>query len=337
MNFTDLVRLAGKYGGYEVARLITRNQPKILMYHRFSKQPRKGFVSAGTFEKQVATIARHYKPVTVKDLVINYFDKANTPNHMIAITVDDGYRDFYEIAWPILRRYKVPATFYITSGFINRTLWLWPDQLKWLLNNSPRQSRPINAGDMIINSPTSDTDREKLFADLVEYLLSVEDNTKHRFIESLSKSWDIPLPPEAPPGYEPASWKQLKEMQDDGMEIGGHTITHPSLGRVGFETARSEISGCQKILNEKLGEVPRTFCYPNGSPKDFVGKLVPIIRDSGFVGAVVAFADSQGQKQRFALRRHASGENMFQFNKAVSGVEILGHKLRLNRQITAYE
>ena len=118
------------------------------------------------------------------------------------------------------------------------------------------------------------------------------------------------------------------EMQQNGVEIGGHTVTHPSLGRVSESQAKVEIVGCSNALNENLGRRSRTFCYPNGQPSDFQYFLPALVEDSGFLGAVTAFPDANGTKDPFLMRRHVSGDDMFQFFKATSGVEFLGHRLR---------
>ncbi|SFR40276.1 Polysaccharide deacetylase [Marinobacter gudaonensis] len=337
MGLSPFVRLAGQFGGYRLAQFLTASQPRILMYHRFSKFPAKGHVSSEVFENQVAFIAKHYNPMTVSELVAALYEGEGTPKHAVAITVDDGYRDFYEVAWPILKRHGVPATFYVTTGFVDQRLWLWPDQLRWLLEKSAPNGGYIKFNGRNVLTSGDSGELEKLFGELVQHLLTLPDAKKHEFIENLSASWDVDLPEQSPEAFQAATWKQLEEMQDGGIEIGGHTVTHPSLGRVDSEQAEMEISGCYQEINDHLGWAPRSFCYPNGTPSDFVGAHVPIIKRVGFSGAVVAYADAQGQAQRYALRRHSGSDDMFQFNKAISGLELLGKRLRNETFKTLYD
>jgi len=313
------------------------------MYHRFTSSdsdPRVKGVSADTFERQVAFIARQYQPMTVTEMVKGCFEGAPLPKHAVALTVDDGYEDFYNIAWPILKRYKVPATFYVTTGFVDGRLWLWPDQLMWILENAPLPAAslvPFTDGTESV-LPTPDPKvRERLFSRLVSYLLRIPDADKHSFLKALAEHWQISTPDKAPHWARAVSWSQLAEMQEEGLEVGGHTVTHPSLSQVSQDQAREEILGTRDALVARLGDAARSFCYPNGTPEDFVGAQVPLIKQAGFTGAVVAFADAEGQKQRFAMRRHSSSNDLFQFYKAVSGVEYLGHKLRNTRRSTVYE
>jgi len=101
--------------------------------------------------------------------------------------------------------------------------------------------------------------------------------------------------------------------------------------------ARNEILGCCEALNQNLGMTLRSFCYPNGTPDDFVGEQVELIQEAGFSCAAVAFADSREHRQRYAMRRHASSSDQFQFLKAVSGIELLGLKWRKAAKETPYE
>jgi peptidoglycan/xylan/chitin deacetylase (PgdA/CDA1 family) len=337
MNFSPLVRVLGKWGGYRLARRLTAEQPRILMYHRFVAEPGSGAVSARSFEKQVAHIAQHYRPMTVSEMIRCCFEGEKLPRHAIAITVDDGYRDFYDIAWPILRRYGVPATFYVTVGFVEGRLWLWPDQLTWILSHAPESATPFVAGKISVWPPSGPDNQRIVFQRLVSHLLNIPDQEKHFFLQSLARHWQVCVPEQAPDWALAASWEQLAEMQSEGLEVGGHTVTHPSLSQVSFEQAREEIMGTRDSLAAHLGNARRSFCYPNGTLSDFVGSQVQLIREAGFTGAVVAFADRQGQSQRYAMRRHSSAENPFQFYKAVSGVEYLAHRFRNTRAETAYD
>lgn len=343
MNFSPLVRFLGQWGGYRLAKTLTADQPRMLMYHRFTSAGSDlhvAGVSAERFEEQVAYIARHFNPVTVTEMIRGCFEGEQLPRHAIAITVDDGYDDFYHIAWPILRRYKVPATFYVTTGFVDGSLWLWPDQLTWILDNAPRSASspaPFKSSGQAVVPPSGPDEQRQLFAHLVGHLLRIPDDKKHAFLHGLAAHWGLGLPDKAPGWACPVTWAQLSEMQADGLEVGGHTVTHPSLGQVNLEQARNEILGARDALVANLGDRPRSFCYPNGTQEDFVAEQVPIIRQANFTGAVVAFADAQGQRQRYAMRRHSSSESMFQFYKAASGVEYLGHRLRKTLRNTNYE
>ena len=299
------------------------------MYHRFTESETAGLCSRNTFLKQVRYIRHNYRALTLAELASCIKKQKPVPANAVVITVDDGYEDFYRFAYPILKEEGVPATFFVATGFVNRDLWLWTDQVGWLLRKEfvVPESKQIS-GFNVKPGRYDNVRRLSLRNALLAHLLTIPDDEKHECIAELSNITCRPLPTESPEEFAAVTWQQLQEMQDNGIEIGGHTVTHPSLGQVDYARAKQEIVGCMSDLTENLGDRPRTFCYPNGMPSDFQSFLPGLIADAGFVGACVAFPDSLGCRNLFAIRRHSSGENWFQFEKAISGMELLGHRLR---------
>lgn len=327
------VRKLGPLGGYALARQLCRKQPRILMYHRFSDPPVKDWASPARFEEQVKLIRKHYRPFSLVGLVQYAVRYGQMPEHAVVITVDDGYRDFYDYAFPVLHKHGVPATLFVTTGFVDGRLWLWPDKVTWILRNASQVTGDAQFGSVTFRATQP---CENLFdtywQSLIEHCLSISDDEKHVFIADLAGVLGLKLPDAAPEEFAPISWEQLRELETAGIEVGGHTITHPTLGQVTEAQARNEIYGCRDELIAHLGDKPRTFCYPNGQPSDFQEFLLPLVEQAGFLGAVTAFPDASGTSQRFAMRRHVGGDDMFQFFKAISGVEYLGHRVRGNIQ-----
>ncbi|PXX90720.1 polysaccharide deacetylase [Marinobacter vulgaris] len=325
---SKVVRAAGKYGLYSAARLLTARQPRILMYHRFTEAPAGGEASRENFRKQVAHIRRYYQPMTLETLCGYLESEQRVPRNAIVITVDDGYRDFYDIAWPVLREHSVPATLFVTTGFVSGDLWLWPDKISWILEHAGENNSVFQWQGLRIEENELKTNSPKIWKRLISFLLAVPDAEKHEVIAALADAWGLELPENAPERFAACTWEQLRELQAAGIEIGGHTVTHPTLGQVNSSHAELEIRDCRARLAEELGREPFSFCYPNGMPDDFSADLMKQVEKNGFRCAVAAFSDAAGMKHRFALRRHSSGNNWFQFCKAVSGVELIGHYLR---------
>ena len=328
MNKSRLVQLAGPYGLYGLARHWTRDHPRVLMYHRFSREPRQGFTSSGAFESQVRHIANHYHPTTLGTLVQHLRTLTRPPPNSIVITVDDGYDDFHDIAFPILRKYGVPATFFVTTGFVDQELWLWPDQVGWLLSTGEPSVDVIELHQHRIPRDQNAWER------VINLLLCQADTDKHLAIQSMAQQLGVRLPSHAPGGFRSCTWEQLRDMQAAGIEIGGHTHTHPSLTRVSEDALRLELTHCLARLTEELGPAPRPFCYPNGGVDDYSTDVRAAVESAGFTGAVLAYADHLAHDDVYALKRHSSGDCMFQFMKASSGLEWLGRRLEARRSAT---
>jgi len=319
-----LISTAGKLGGYQAARLMTRHQPKILMYHRFSEQASPWAVSQAGFERQLQIIKRWFNPLTLTQLA-DAKARGQMPRHAVVITVDDGYRDFYEIAYPLLRHYQVPATFFVTTGFINRETWLWPDQVTWLLE---RKSGGLGRQEVAGLTLDMDCPQSELWQALIDHFLSVSNRERLAGLRELERLCGADLPAQAPSKCDASEWSQLEEMQRNGIEIGGHTYSHPSLGHMTEEEVARELELTQSLLSEYLGERPRSFCYPNGAPGDYSKAVKSQVKKAGFTAAVTAFSDRYNLQLDYAWRRFVGTEEDFQFHKSLFGVEHLGNQVR---------
>lgn len=324
-----IIEQLGKFGGYQIARWLTRNEPKILMYHRFSAEKKGLAVTEATFEIQLQLIKRYFNPMTLAQLAQAIKTNNKVPAHAVVITVDDGYRDFYEVAYPLLKRYQVPATFFVTTGFVNGDLWLWPDQVSWLLESKPDGLGEITFGALRVNL---DEPANKIWWPIVGHFLNVPNTDRLQYLQQLATACNLNIPVIAPTEYAAVSWNELAEMQANGIEIGGHTVSHPSLGHMPIEESAHEINQSWQDLNRHLGEQERTFCYPNGQPGDYSDEIKQQVGQSPYSAAVTAYSDKFNTKIPYAWRRFVGCEERFQFHKSLFGVEHLGNRIRNTRR-----
>ncbi|EIK46713.1 polysaccharide deacetylase [Cellvibrio sp. BR] len=320
-----VIELAGKLGGYQIARVLTRNQPKILMYHRFSAEKKGHEVTAATFERQLQLMKRYFQPMTLATLAQSIQQTGNAPKNAVVITVDDGYRDFYEVAYPLLKHYAVPATFFVTTGFVNQDLWLWYDQVRWVLLNKKNSHKRITVSRLSVDL---DKDSDSLWSLIVNHFLQISNRDRLLGMEELISGCNVSVPAVAPREYEAVTWAQLAEMQREGIEIGGHTVTHPSLGMASIDEARLEIIGSKKDIERELGLAARTFCYPNGQPQDYTEAVKSVVKEAGYLTAVTAFSDRHNIALENSWRRFTAAEESFQFKKSLYGVEHMGNIIK---------
>jgi len=136
MTFNQLVyTLARPIGGLRLARYLARRHPRILMYHRVNGGNGVDGLNVDVFREQLRMIKKDFHPMALDDLV-KAGERGTLPDNAVALTFDDGYRDFYEHAFPLLEEMGLPATLFVTTGFVSGELWLWPDQLKYVLENT---------------------------------------------------------------------------------------------------------------------------------------------------------------------------------------------------------
>lgn len=320
--------LTSSYPVLQLAKAVTSKHPKILMYHSFSDQEKVGYVSKDSFEWQLQQLKKGFHTMPLIELANAINAGKKIPKNTVVLTIDDGYLNVYEHAYPLLKKYGIPATFFVTTNFIDQKDWLWPDKIKWLLqkNNERKLLSTIN-----YNNVEYKFDFENINA----LCLSIENDKKLDLIQEIAEKLDLVIPINATDEFASCTWEQLNEMQANGIEIGSHTVSHPSLGQVGVEHARFEISESLAIINRKLGRKTRTFCYPNGQPNDYNDYVKTIVKESSYAASVTAFHDRHRMNKAFAWRRFDGSGNKIHFLKVICGVEMVEHRI-LNKVRSDY-
>ena len=87
------------------------------------------------FKEQIECISRNFKIVPLDDLVVKLRNDTLTENSAV-ITFDDGYRNNFSVAYPVLKSFRAPATIFLTTGFIDSERWFWTDKLEYVIMNT---------------------------------------------------------------------------------------------------------------------------------------------------------------------------------------------------------
>jgi len=267
-------------GGLRYGRWVNRKWLRILTYHRFSDRD--------ALARQLRHIRDAYSPVSMTQVAGFLSGGGALPDNALAFTVDDGYRDFYQVAYPVLREYGIPATVYLVSGFVDRRLYLWLDQVRYAILHSPAQSYTLEIGGVArtLGLTTPEARKTALLA-VGEAAKKLPNAERVRLLQRLPEQLQVRIPVEAPVEYEAMLWDEAREMADGGIEFGAHTRTHPVLSRLATrQELDEEIGGCKLEIEQRLGRPVDHFCYPNGSNADFGVETVEAVRRAGYLTAV---------------------------------------------------
>lgn len=312
-------------GAGAAARAIAPKWPRILMYHRFCL-----LEDVGGFKVHQELFRRHAKRLA-SDFVVwsleSYFEASlngeRLPQNLAIITVDDGYRDFYEIAFPVLLEFGLPATFFPATDFVDGRKWLWHDILTFALDKTSLEQLDIrtSSSEFCLDLRNGSL-RDAAWARLCDICVRESDTGKWELLRCLLNAAEVELPVQLPVEYAPVTWDQLSEMHDNGIEIGAHTQTHPVLSRVPREALESEIAGSKQLIEERLGMQVRSFCYPNGQPADVTKSVVDAVVSAGFLGAVVTHRNPPSF-ERFTTSRLGIDSDSLDFLWKVDGWEYM--------------
>jgi peptidoglycan/xylan/chitin deacetylase (PgdA/CDA1 family) len=244
-------------------------------------------VNAETFAWQLDVIKKDFDVITLQDCIARYMQYGRWPTGCVVLTVDDGYSDMYQWAWPELTKRKLPATFFVTTGFVDGNIWLWPDRLEYALYLTTLSSCSVAVdGKQVTLSLKNEHDRYIAWKFFSDYCICCKDRQRLTFIKQIEAALEIELPLRPPHEYAPVTWEQLREMKAGGVEIGGHTVHHPILSKIDTDMLDLEIGGCKTILEERLSASIKSFCYPNSGPGDVNDSVIAAVARAGYIGAV---------------------------------------------------
>ena len=313
-----LASIAGLTGARALYRRLTRDVPRIFMLHRFSHSPRPGHTHVDDLVAFLQRVKDECEVATVSGLLDRLEADPPPSRPLAAITIDDGYRDFYEIALPVLAEMRVPATLYVMAGFVDGRYLPWWDVLRSLLNDLAGRDidleTPGRRWRLTLSTPAG---RETAWSELSDAML--RDNPLRQHVLSQLQAAGAPMPPEPPAELAPMTWDQLREAVDAGIEVGNHTMTHPFLPGLGESELKDEIDGARTLLEHRLGCSIRTFAYPNGMAPDHSPEVESAVQAAGHDSAVVAYPRRFGLADPFRIGRWSAGHGDPRLEHILSG------------------
>ena len=254
----------------------------VLNYHRIAPDDRqlldRGVWSAtpDSFEAQVAFLAKRCRVIQPDQLE----RRLGSRGCSVLITFDDGYRDCAQYALPILRSYGVPATFFLTTGFLDRTATAWWDEIAWMVAKS---SRPRLAADEWLAEEFELTGAGGVgaAARFTEQYKGLPWDAREPFLEHLAEVTGSGRRPLSDQHSDWITWDQARELVSAGMTIGAHTVTHPILAGLPPERQRDEVASSLSRLEEELGRRSWLFAYPVGTRSSFDAPARAAMRENG--------------------------------------------------------
>ena len=304
----------GGLRSFPFVRARRRPAAQILIYHRVNDQrdPYFGGVPVEVFRRQMEYLASRYRVLPLSHLVRG-LRKGSVPENAIAVTFDDGYRDNYLHAFPILRATSVPATIFLATSAIGSTRQLWHDDVFSAFRETRAQALEPTGKGRVRGSLATVEERFRVQRAFLAYIRTLDEMERTNAILRLRDALGVG-PPRDAPGLM-LRWEEVQDMSRAGIEFGSHTATHPILSRMGWNQAEREIVESKRVLEERLGTAVEGFAYPNGSSADFTAETKTILQNAGYAYAVTTIPGSNDPDvDRFELRRATPwDEDVFAF------------------------
>ena len=255
----------------------------VLAYHRVLAETDPllpGEPSTEQFEARMRWVAANFNVLPLLDAVRALRDN-QLPRRALSITFDDGYADNYENALPILRRLKLPATFFIATGFLDGGC-MFNDIVIEAVRRAPGAALELEDLGLGSHSLASNELRSRAIDRILVRLKYFPIERRTDAALQIAKRTGA-----AVPTHLMMTSAQVRSLAAAGMAIGAHTVTHPILAEIALEHAREEMAAGRARLEQITGEPVRLFAYPNGRPqRDYRPEHAALARELGFEGAV---------------------------------------------------
>jgi len=304
-----LLKVAGPllfYSGiYEwLRKRNSKEKGVILTYHRISNytdEENRGVfhskfetgITKKLFEIQMRYIKEKMCPISLQEMVRLIRKGEKIPDHAVAVTFDDGYHDVYENAFPILKKYQIPATIFILPQNISSTNILWWDKLTELLRRTSKKSLELRKiwsridGHLDFTKNfklTSNREKSMVMSFLNECLMNMPQEKVALGMELLQEELEVEEG-NIEKAHVMLTWEQVIEMNRWGISMEAHTLSHPNLTTMEPDKLWKELVESRRMIQDKTNTKVVGFAYPYGFYDD---RVVEMVMRSGFEYAVTS-------------------------------------------------
>jgi peptidoglycan/xylan/chitin deacetylase (PgdA/CDA1 family) len=305
-------------------RLAFQNELTVIMYHGILKDPLMVnewcCVGEHSFRLQMEYLKKHFEIISLSEAVERIRSGA-IKRPTAVITLDDGYQNNFDVAFPILLRERIPATIFLTTGLINTKDTVWYGRIHLALSKTQRTQIEWNG--LRFDLSTLDL-KAKASAAIQESLKQLGHSqlmtTMRNIISQLDEDPDYLIEADSP--FRMLDEAAIVEMAGSGLiEFGGHTHHHVILSQLSDKERYHEIRQSIDIVYELTGRPCRYFAYPNGRAEDYNAKTM---RDLETCGIQIAVTTIPGPNDRrtpaMELNRYGIGGDL-----SMAGFQLMVH------------
>lgn len=268
-------------------------------------------------------------PIHTLSEVIHGLTQGEPTHKGFCLTFDDGYENNATVAAPILEQLGIPATFFLTTGFLDGTTNLWVDRFESSLASCPGPELKIKLEDEPVSFNLSTPEhRRATDQKLRNHLKQQGPLVRDAIINEIERR--SPSSPHSYPLHAPMTWQQAHGLVYKGFEIGAHTVTHPILSRLTSDAQHAEIANSKQRIETELGIHCSNFAYPNGQPNDWTSETLTHVKNAGFVSCLTTIdGEIKTTEGPYSIRRTTIDTNsLLKFFMTVTGARKLLNQLK---------
>ncbi len=277
--------------------MVHRGKVLILAYHRVLPDGEENkhllqpgmYVTRSVFAKQIEFLRTHYEIISLGDLLERWRKRSlEKQKRYCVLTFDDGWLDNYLYAYPVLRKYAIPATIFLPTSYIGTRQWFWTDKLTYLLadykkakvsRSASRALSELLRGEEILNDllfttefPADRTARLDRIDAIIERLKRISSDKIQECLTLLSEILYKPFPEERLF----LNWTEIAEMSRHNIAFGSHSCSHKILTMLSPDEIQQELVESMRVLQTRNIHFLPVLSYPNGNTNPQVERLTRI-------------------------------------------------------------
>lgn len=295
-------------------RCIKGPQVVIVMYHRVAPMD-TSTLDPAIFEKQIKFLRNSFNVVSL-DAIPDCFElKKDSFKNTAIITFDDGYKDNFIYAYPILKKYGLNATIFLTSGYIDSDKLFWWDTLEYIINNGLGIFSLEDFGTFTLDSKFGRTEALQKISKRIRKMSSSEQLS---LLDTIASKCKVEIPENFKKEMM-LSWSEVKCMLNNGITFGSHSVNHPLLTQIPLSVAKNEIVQSKRHIEEVLGIKVSAFSYPFGA---FNSEIRSLVKNSGYELGLTTYPEKfvDGTTNLYSLTRVTAYSDFSIFKAYLSGM-----------------
>jgi peptidoglycan/xylan/chitin deacetylase (PgdA/CDA1 family) len=284
--------------------------------------------TAAELRQQMTHLKRWFVTPSVSE-ILDSLARGRFDDPTALVTFDDGYRDNYDVGFPVLRSLGVPACFFVVSGYLDAPSLPWWDHIAYSVKHTAAAVVTIDYPEPLKFDLRATPPSRVTYAILRAYKRARPLDNR-RFFDGLAAATGVDVDGPALSRELFVSWDAAREMRDAGMTIGSHTVTHPILASLPEADQHRELVESRERIGEVLGAAPDVLAYPVGGPTAFTEATKRLARDAGYRAAFsyIGRRNVPGRIDQFAIGRsaveHDQSHAQFRLNAALKTIALGG-------------
>lgn len=285
------------------------------MYHRITTEDNGRDITVSVFRQQLSIMRRYYTVIPLSEIV-ERLSNGDQCKGCVAITFDDAYGDFYSIAHPVLKEFEFPSTVFVPTSFVDGNSWLWPDLIRFVLSESSVEAINIS---QVCEQPIFLSSLEGAWQKIATKCMHLDKYEREAVLTDLITQTGVKVGSKPDKSYSAVTWDELKELKNEGVTVGSHTVSHSPLLTLDKNDLGSELSISKNIIDKKLDQDTKLFCYPFGQRCDFDDSIKSAVEKAGYSSAFVAYPKISKHPNLLSIGRYPATRSLDQFKKNLFG------------------